>query len=93
MRVRNTVNHEFESQLERVESVARHGTAAAKTAPTALHGKGGGTPPPAIVCSSKTTYLKMAAYSKSSSSSSKCFGTEQVSMWIPCHELYGQHLE
>ena len=25
MRVRNTVNHEFESQLERVESVARHG--------------------------------------------------------------------
>ena len=24
MRVRNTVNHEFESQLERVESVARH---------------------------------------------------------------------
>jgi hypothetical protein len=25
MRVRNTVNHEFESQLERAESVARHG--------------------------------------------------------------------
>ena len=25
MRVRNTVNHEFESQLERVESVARRG--------------------------------------------------------------------
>ena len=25
MRVRNTVNHEFESQLERVESVARQG--------------------------------------------------------------------
>ena len=41
MRVRNTVNHEFESQLERVESVARQGTAAA-TAPTALHGNGGG---------------------------------------------------
>ena len=91
MRVRNTVNHEFESQLERVESVARQGTAVA-TAPTALHGNGGGAPPPVIVCSSKTTYLKMAAYSKSSSSSSKCFG-EQVSMWIPCHELYGQHLE
>ena len=34
----------------------------------------------------------MAAYSKRSSSGSKCFG-EQVSMWIPCHELYGQHLE
>ena len=25
MRVRNTVNHEFESQLERVESVVRRG--------------------------------------------------------------------
>ena len=87
MRVRNTVNHEFESQLERVESVARHGGGANGT--TWQWRRQGA--PPAIVCSSKTTYLKMAAYSKSSSS--KCFGTEQVSMWIPCHELYGQHLE
>ena len=90
MRVRNTVNHEFESQLERVESVARHGGGANGTTWQWWRRIAAGA---AIVCSSKTTYLKMAAYSKSSSSSSKCFGTEQVSMWIPCHELYGQHLE
>ena len=79
MRVRNTVNHEFESQLERVEYVVTETYCGRRRW---LLGNCAAGRHSSYIASSKTTYLKMAA----------SLG-EQVSMWIPCHELYGQHLE
>ena len=61
MRVRNTVNHEFESQLERVEYVVTETYCGRRQW---LLGNCAARSHSSYIASSKTTYLKMVAIVK-----------------------------